>query len=126
MVQFTIRIDLKPSASRNRPVPPYAFTLRTVTFASSGQSVTMREPSLELAMIESWITTGSVVLIVTAGVELVDVQVPEYVPPAVIVIGDSARAGTAGAAWAIVTTKARTPTVATSGEMPCSFPAVFD
>jgi hypothetical protein len=77
-------------------------------------------------MIESWITTGSVVLIVTAGVELVDVQVPEYVPPVVIVIGDSARAGGAGAAWATVPNKARAPTVATSAEMPRSFPAVFD
>jgi hypothetical protein len=41
-----------------------------------------------LAIVESVITTGSFVLIVTAGtVGLVLIKVPEYVPPLVMMIG---------------------------------------
>jgi hypothetical protein len=48
------------------------------------------------------IVTGAVVLIRTAGVDVVDVQLPEYVPPAVIVMGPLKVGGGGGGAQAEV------------------------
>jgi len=53
-------------------------------------------------IVESTIVTGSVVAIVTAGLMVAEDQVPEYVPPSVIVIDGPADGGVeAGATCAI-------------------------
>jgi hypothetical protein len=67
-------------------------------------------------MVEFRITTGSVVLIRTAGAELVEVQLPEYVPPEVIVTGAAPGRSASGGVPSSVPTTAETLTITTQAK----------